>query len=83
MDFFDGGILRTVMYRTYQFMPLPHVNLHIFQIREHTHVHTLTLRRTCTRKYTREYVAIQYHSVPKANSTSLHVKSGSRAECWR
>lgn len=77
MEFFDGGY--------WEQWCMGHINscpflMSTFSFSRYENTHTYT--HTRTHKQTREYVTIPHHSSPKANSTSLHVKSGSRAECW-
>lgn len=72
VDFFDGGIESSEVQYIAIHAPSSNQSSHFSHMGIYTQRHMNILG---------EYV-IQYLFSPKGNSTSLHVKSGSRADCW-
>lgn len=72
VDFFDRGYWK-------QWYTC--ISIHALSLNQSSHFPDMEIYRLKHTDILGEYVT-QYLSSPKANSTSLHIKSGSRTECW-
>ena len=72
VNFFDRGYWK--QWCTY-------ISIHALFLNQSSHFPDMEIYTLKHTDILGEYV-IQYLSSPKANSTSLHIKSGSRTECW-